>query len=73
VQWYVETPSPATVEAADGWLAGAHQAVRAHSSGGYVNYLEPKTPPVRYFGDNVARLDAVRQHYDPGASMYHAT
>ncbi|MGH3643725.1 MAG: FAD-binding oxidoreductase [Mycobacterium sp.] len=73
VQWYVETPSPATVEAADGWLAGAHRAVRAHSSGGYVNYLEPKTPPVRYFGDNVARLDAVRQHYDPGASMYHAT
>jgi hypothetical protein len=25
------------------------------------------------FGDNLQRLDAVRQRYDPGASMYYST
>jgi FAD/FMN-containing dehydrogenase len=73
VQWYVETPSPTTVEAADGWLAKAHRAVQADSVGGYVNYQEQNTSPTRYFGDNLHRLDAVRQRYDPGASMYYST
>jgi hypothetical protein len=73
VQWYVETPSPTTVEAADGWLAKAHRAVQADSVGGYVNYQEQNTSPTRYFGDNLQRLDAVRQRYDPGASMYYST
>lgn len=47
VQWYVETsgsPSEAT-----SWLNTAHQAVRAYSVGGYVNYLEVNQPPARYF------------------------
>jgi hypothetical protein len=71
VQWYVETPSPATVGDAEGWLASAHGAVRDHSVGGYVNYLERDTAPARYFGENLPRLDAVLRRYDPGASMYH--
>ncbi len=38
--------------------------------GGYVNYVEPDTPASRYFGDNLARLDAIRQKYDPDGLMY---
>jgi FAD/FMN-containing dehydrogenase len=70
VQWYVETPSQAAVTAADEWVAHAHQAVEANSVGGYVNYVEPGMPAARYFGDNLQRLTAVRQRYDPGAAMY---
>jgi FAD/FMN-containing dehydrogenase len=70
VQWYVETPSPAAVTAGDDWLAAAHQAVAAHSVGGYVNYVEPAMPAARYFGGNLPQLTAVRQRYDPTAVMY---
>jgi FAD/FMN-containing dehydrogenase len=70
IQWYTETPSPATVDAAHTWLASAHDAVRAHSAGGYVNYLEPGAPAARYFGSNLARLTALRQKYDPGMAMF---
>jgi hypothetical protein len=70
VQWYVETPSQAAVTAADEWVAHAHQVVEANSVGGYVNYVEPGMPAARYFGDNLQRLTAVRQRYDPGAAMY---
>lgn len=68
VQWYVETsgsPSEAT-----SWLNTAHQAVRAYSVGGYVNYLEVNQPPARYFGANLSRLSAVRQKYDPSRVMF---
>lgn len=68
VQWYVETsgsPSEAT-----SWLNTAHQAVRAYSAGGYVNYLEVNQPPARYFGPNLSRLSAVRQKYDPSRVMF---
>ncbi|WP_421845932.1 FAD-binding protein [Mycobacterium sp.] len=68
VQWYVETAgSPST---AVGWLNTAHQAVRASSVGGYVNYLEVGQPPARYFGQNLSRLSAVRRKYDPGRVMF---
>jgi hypothetical protein len=70
VQWYTETPTAATVQTANGWLASAHAAVQAHAVGGYVNYLEPDTPASRYFGDNLARIDAIRQQYDPDGLMY---
>ncbi len=66
VQWYTE----AAVESANEWLASAHAAVQAYSVGGYVNYVEPDTPASRYFGDNLARLAAVRQKYDPDELMY---
>jgi FAD/FMN-containing dehydrogenase len=67
VQWYTETPS---VETATEWLASAHAAVQPHSVGGYVNYVEPETPPLRYFGGNLERLAAIRQKYDPDGLMY---
>jgi FAD/FMN-containing dehydrogenase len=70
VQWYVETRSPATVESANQWLASAHQAVQANSVGGYVNYVEPNTDAARYFADNLARLNTIRQKYDPDGLMY---
>ncbi|MDT5208299.1 MAG: hypothetical protein QOF67_714, partial [Mycobacterium sp.] len=70
VQWYVETPSPAIVESANQWLAGAHQAVHANSVGAYVNYVEPDTAAARYFGDNLVRLNTIRQKYDPDGLMY---
>jgi hypothetical protein len=70
VQWYTEPSSPATVDAANDWLASAHQAVRAHSAGGYANYPEPGTPSARYFAGNLERLTAIRQKYDPGSLMY---
>ena len=70
VQWYTETPTPTTVDAADRWLETAHEAVRAHSAGGYVNYLESGVPAARYFDGNLARLTTIRQEYDPDAVMY---
>jgi FAD/FMN-containing dehydrogenase len=70
VQWYAETPSPASVDAANEWLARAHEAVQANSVGGYVNYVERDTPAARYFGGNLVRLNAIRQRYDPDGLMY---
>ncbi|MDT5095212.1 MAG: hypothetical protein QOH60_4575 [Mycobacterium sp.] len=74
IQWYTEPPSPAgsppSVDAATAWLTSAHTAVRAHSVGGYVNYVEADEPPARYFGDNLPRLASIRRKYDPHSSMY---
>jgi FAD/FMN-containing dehydrogenase len=70
VQWYVETPSPASIDAANEWLARAHEAVQANSVGGYVNYVEPDTAASRYFGGNLVRINAIRQRYDPDGLMY---
>jgi len=67
VQWYVETGDPS---AATNWLNTAHQAVQPYSVGGYVNYIEANQPPSRYFGQNLSRLTAVRQKYDPGRIMF---
>jgi FAD/FMN-containing dehydrogenase len=70
VQWYAETPSAATVDSANQWLADAHEAVRANSAGGYVNYVEPDTVASRYFGGNLVRLSEIRQKYDPDGLMH---
>jgi FAD/FMN-containing dehydrogenase len=70
VQWYTEPRSPGAVDTATKWLASAHEAVRAASVGGYVNYLEPDTPASRYFGANLVRLSGIRQKYDPNQSMH---
>jgi FAD/FMN-containing dehydrogenase len=67
VQWYTEATD---VDAANQWLASAHAAVRPNSAGGYVNYLEPQTPALRYFAGNLKRLSAVRKTYDPASLMY---
>jgi hypothetical protein len=58
------------VESASHWLASAHQAVQANSVGGYVNYVEPDAAATRYFGDNLPRLNTIRQKYDPDGLMY---
>jgi hypothetical protein len=70
VQWYAETPSPATIDSANPWLASAHEAVQANSVGSYVNYVEPDTAASRYFAGNLLRLSAIRQKYDPDGLMY---
>jgi Berberine and berberine like len=70
LQWYADTPSAPVESAANRWLSAAHQAVQDHSVGGYVNYLEPDTPAIRYFGANLPRLAAVREFYDPGRLLY---
>jgi FAD/FMN-containing dehydrogenase len=70
VLWDADASSPAAVTAAQRWLAAAHQAVRAHSAGGYINYIEENTAAARYFAGNVGRLSLIRQKYDPGALMY---
>jgi hypothetical protein len=43
--------------------------VQANSVGGCVNYVERDTPAARYFGDNLVRLKAIRQTYDPRELM----
>lgn len=70
IQWYTEPASPASVDVANDWLERAHDAVRAQSVGGYVNYVEAGVPAARYFADNLARLASIRQKYDPRSSMY---
>ena len=69
LQWYVDTPSLRVRSIASKWVRLAHQLVRSHSVGGYVNYLEPDTRPVRYFAGNLPRLVAIRQTYDPTRMM----
>jgi hypothetical protein len=56
LQWYVDTPSPRVRSIASQWVALAHQLVRSHSVGGYVNYREPDTRPALYFAGNLPRL-----------------
>ncbi|TQR86689.1 FAD-binding oxidoreductase [Mycobacterium hodleri] len=70
VQWYAETPTPELTDAADRWLTAAHAALGGHSAGGYVNYLEPSTPAMRYFGANLPRLAAARRRCDPHEVMF---
>lgn len=69
IQWYTEPTRPEELANATAWLAAAHAAVREHSVGGYVNYVEPDTPAQRYFGTNTDRLAGVRQRYDPNRVM----
>jgi hypothetical protein len=38
--------------------------------GGYINYIEPDTPAVRYLSGNLTRLTAVRQRVPTGGLMY---
>lgn len=69
LQWYSQ-PNSGKASAATQWLNAAHQAVQQFSVGGYVNYLEPKTPASRYFGSNLAQLTAIRQKFDPNRIMF---
>jgi hypothetical protein len=68
VQWYIEPSGPPSTVMS--WLNTAHQAVQPYSVGGYVNYVEAGQQPARYFGQNLSKLTAVRQKYDPGRVMF---
>jgi hypothetical protein len=68
VQWYIEPSGPPSTVMS--WLSTAHQAVQPYSVGGYVNYVEAGQQPARYFGQNLSKLSAVRQKYDPGRVMF---
>jgi FAD/FMN-containing dehydrogenase len=70
IQWYADTLAPNIVDAANSWLARAHETMGANSVGGYVNYVEPDSAAARYFSGNLLRFNAVRQEYDPYGVMY---
>lgn len=68
IQWYLGMPDHPTVQqvnAAYDWIQTCHQSVSSLSSGGYVNYLEPRRQVRTYYGQNFARLQTVKRIYDP--------
>lgn len=68
IQWYLDMPAHPTlaqIHAAYGWIATAHSSVSSLSSGGYVNYLEPRRHVSSYYAGNLARLQSVKHTYDP--------
>jgi len=68
IQWYLDLPSRPTsaqVRAAYDWIASGHASVGSLSSGGYVNYLEPRRRVSSYYAGNLARLQSVKHTYDP--------
>lgn len=68
IQWYLGLPSHPTlaqVVAAYDWVDTGHASVASLSSGGYVNYLEPRRQVSSYYGANLARLQSVKRTYDP--------
>lgn len=69
IQWYAQPSTPGDVDVSLRWLAAAHTAVRSHSVGGYANYVEADVPARWYFADNLPRLTAVREQYDPDRVM----
>jgi len=68
IQWYLSLPDHPTIDqihAAYNWIDVAHASVSSVSSGGYVNYLEPRRHVASYYGGNFARLRAVKRAHDP--------
>jgi len=68
IQWYLDMPDHPTIDqvhAAYSWIDTAHDSVSSLSSGGYVNYLEPRRHVASYYGSNYARLREVKRAHDP--------
>jgi FAD/FMN-containing dehydrogenase len=68
IQWYAglaAQPTPASLRAAQNFVASGHHAVSKASAGGYVNYLEAGRSVPSYYGSSLARLRAVKKKYDP--------
>jgi FAD/FMN-containing dehydrogenase len=68
IQWYLDMPDHPNlqqVHAAYTWIATAHKSVAGLSSGGYVNYLEPRRTVASYYGGNFARLQTLKRLWDP--------
>jgi FAD/FMN-containing dehydrogenase len=68
IQWYLgmpDHPTTSQLHAAYNWVDAAHASVSSISSGGYVNYLEPRRHVASYYGGNFARLRSVKRQYDP--------
>jgi FAD/FMN-containing dehydrogenase len=60
--------SPATVRATLDWLDGLHDALGGHlSDSAYQNFIDPQLSnwESAYYGENYARLVAVKRKYDP--------
>jgi FAD/FMN-containing dehydrogenase len=68
IQWYLampDHPTIAQIHAAYNWIDTAHASVASLSSGGYVNYLEPRRHVASYYGTNFGRLRTVKRAHDP--------
>jgi FAD/FMN-containing dehydrogenase len=65
--WGTADP-PAQAAACADWVRRIHGAMRPWASGfAYQNYIDPELAdwPHAYFGDNLARLQAIKRRYDP--------
>jgi FAD/FMN-containing dehydrogenase len=65
--WGAADP-PAQAAACTDWVRRIHAAMRPWASGfAYQNYIDPELAdwPHAYFGDNFARLQAIKRRYDP--------
>lgn len=68
IQWYLgmpDHPNLDQIHAAYNWIDTCHAAVASLSSGGYVNYLEPRRHVASYYGTNFAKLRTIKRKYDP--------
>jgi FAD/FMN-containing dehydrogenase len=65
--WGAADP-PLQAAACTAWVRRIHAAMRPWSSGfAYQNYIDPELAdwPHAYFGENLARLQAIKRRYDP--------
>jgi hypothetical protein len=65
---YPASDSAAEVAGHAAWLDGYRTAMNPYTDGGaYQNYIDPRRPDAlhAYYGDNLARLQTVKQRWDP--------
>jgi len=62
-----ESPSPATVAAAQAWLERTQTTFAPYARGSYQNYIDPTLPnwAEAYYGSNLHRLRRVKAAHDP--------